>query len=191
MRFPQFTDQECTIDSSWHGDERQPRLTGTVSSSAPFAILSLLKCGEAFHYMKHSKSSDLEVPLNLYQEKFPHQNLYQHSLMIGNSVNTDGISEGRLFLPGDSPITFHTGQVFAFATDSQNQPFIYLLAIARVDIKSKRCGIWAVKPRLLESIDEPWRHVLTKTRHGWIPYRRHIGKCGWRSGSGRCRSSFR
>lgn len=37
-----------------------------------------------------------------------------------------------------------------------------------VDIKSKRNGIWALKPRLLDSVDEPWRHVLSRTRHGFI-----------------------
>jgi hypothetical protein len=56
----------------------------------------------------------------------------------------------------------------AFATDAQKQPFIYLLAIAKMDIKPKRCGIWAVKPRLLEGVDESWMNVLSRTRHGFI-----------------------
>jgi hypothetical protein len=74
MLFPHCTDREITIDGSWHGDERQLRFTGTVSSSAPFVILSLLRYGdERHHYTKH-KSDALEVPLNLYQGKFPHQN---------------------------------------------------------------------------------------------------------------------
>ena len=168
MLFPHFTDQECTIDGSWHGDERQLQFAGIVSSSEPFVILSLLRCGEAFHYMKHSKSSDLEVSLNLYQSKFPHQNRYQHILMIENSVNTGAVSEGRLFLSDELPMTFHSGQLFTLATDSQHQPFIYLLAIAKVDIKSKRCGIWAVKPRLLDEVEEPWLNILSLTRHGFI-----------------------
>lgn len=168
MRFPQFTDQEYTIDGSWCGDDRQLRFTGTVSSSAPFVILSLLRYGDEYHYMKHRKSNALEVPLNLHQGNFPRQNRYQQSLMIGNSVNTGGISEGRLFLPDELPMTFHTGRLFALATDSKHQPFIYLLAIAKVDIKSKRCGIWGVKSRLLEEVDEPWLNVLSRTRHGWM-----------------------
>jgi len=45
------------------------------------------------------------------------------------------------------------------------------MAIARDDIKSKCNGIWAVKSRLLEGVDEPWRHMLTKTRHGFIHIR--------------------
>jgi len=52
--------------------------------------------------------------------------------------------------------------------DFQNQPFIYLIAIPRDDIKSKRDGIWAVKSRLLEGVDEPWLNVFSKTRHGWM-----------------------
>jgi hypothetical protein len=88
--------------------------------------------------------------------------------MIGNSVNTGAVSEGRLFIHDELPMTFHSGQMFTLATDSQNQPFIYLLAIAKVDITSKRCGIWAVKPLLLEGVDELWRGVLSRTRHGFI-----------------------
>lgn len=171
MLFPHFTDQEITIDGSWQGDDRQLRFTGTISSSAPFVIISLLRRAEAYHYMKHRKSNALEVPLNLYQGKFPHQNRYQHTLMIGHTVNTGAVSEGRLFLAEELPMTFQTGQLFAFGTDAQSQPFIYLLAIAKVDIKSKRCGIWAVKPRLLEGVDETWRNVFSRTRHGFIQIR--------------------
>ena len=60
------------------------------------------------------------------------------------------------------------GDLFLFATDMQYQPFIYLLAMAKVDITSKRNGIWVVKPQLLESLDAPWRDILSKTRHGFI-----------------------
>jgi hypothetical protein len=168
MLFPHFADQEITIDGSWQGDERQLRFTVIISSSEPFVILSLLKCGDEYHYMKHRKSDALEVPLNLYQGKFPHQNRYQHSLMIGNSVNTGAVSEGRLFIHAELPMAFYTGQMLTFATDAQNQPFIYLMAIAKVDIKSKRCGIWAVKTRLLEGVEEPWRSIFSRTRHGFI-----------------------
>jgi hypothetical protein len=166
--FPHCTDQEISIDGSWQGDERQLRFTGTVSSSAPFVMLSLLKNGDEYHYLKHRKSNALEVPLNLYQGKFPHQNRYQHTLIIGNSVNTGAVSEGRLFLANELPMTFHSGQMFTLATDAQHQTFIYLLTIVKVDIKSKRCGIWAVKSRLLEGVEEPWRNVFSRTRHGFI-----------------------
>jgi hypothetical protein len=130
--------------------------------------LSLLKCGDAFHYMKHSKSSDLEVLLTLYQSKFPPDNRYQPILMIDNSVNTGAVSDGCLVLANELPMTFQTGQLFIFGMDLQNQPFVYLIAIARDDIKSKRNGIWAVKSRLLEDVDEPWLNVFSKTRHGWM-----------------------
>ena len=166
MLFPQFTTQEVAINGSWQSDDRQLRFTGNISSSEPFVVISLLRRGDFFHYTKHNKSNDLEVPLNLYQGKFPHQNRYQHSLMIGHSVNTGAVSDGRLFLADELPTTFQTGRLFTFTMDTKNQPFIYLLAIAKEDIKSKRCGIWAVKPRLLEGVEEPWLTVLSRTRHG-------------------------
>jgi hypothetical protein len=138
MRFPQFSDQEISINGSGYGDDRQLRFTGTISSSAPFVILSLLKFGDAFHYTKHNKSNALEVPLNLHQGKFPHQNRYQHTLVIGHSVNTGVVSEGRLFLADELPMTLGTGERFAFGTDTQNEQFIYLMAIAKVDFEIKR-----------------------------------------------------
>ena len=49
MFFPHFTDQEITIDGLWQGDDRQLRFTGTISSSAPFVMLSLLKYGDEYH----------------------------------------------------------------------------------------------------------------------------------------------
>jgi len=118
--------------------------------------------------MKHTKSDALEVPLVLYQMKFPNQNRYQHTLSIANTVNLGAHSEGRLMLSGDLPMTFDTGHVFTLAMDTQHQPFICLLAIAKMDITSKRNGLWALKPRLVESLEEPWRLVLSKTRHGFI-----------------------
>ena len=164
--FPQFTVQEIIINGTWQSDEHRLQFTGKISASVPFVVVSLLKCGDSFHYMKHRKPNALNVSLNLYQGKFPHQNRYQHALMIGHSVNTGAVSDGRLFLAGELPVSFHTGQLFMFGTDSENQPFIYLMTIAKSDIKSKRCGIWAVKSRLLEGVDEPWLNVLSRTRHG-------------------------
>lgn len=168
MLFPHLTPQQLTIDGSWHEEAQYLRFTGTIASSAPFVILSLLKHGETYHYMKHNKSDALEVAIDLFQGKFPHDNRYQHSLTIGHSVNLGAVSEGHLFIHDELPMTFHSGRLFTLATDSQNQSFVYLMAIAKVDIKSKRCEIWVLKPRLLEGIDEPWRYILSKTRHGFI-----------------------
>jgi hypothetical protein len=170
MKFPHLTQQSLTLDGSWQDDAPHLRFTGTLSSSAPFVILSLLKYGETSHYMKHTKSDALAVPLVLYQMKFPDQNRYQHTLSIANSVNLGANSEGSLVLTGNLPMTFNAGEVFTIALDTQHQPFICLLAIAKVDITSKRNGIWALKPRLVESLEEPWRRILSKTRHGFIRY---------------------
>ena len=166
MFFPHLTEQQLTIDGSWQEDDQYLRFTGTISSSAPSVILSLLKRGETYHYMKHNKSDALEVSLDLYQSKFPHDNRYQHSLMVGHSVNVSTVSEGRLYLSADLPMTFQSRRVFTFAIDTQHQPFICLVAIAKVDIKSKRNKIWALKPRLLDGLDASWLDILSKTRHG-------------------------
>jgi hypothetical protein len=56
MVFPHLTTQYLTIDGSWHEVNQYLRFTGAIASSAPFVILSLLKCDDVFHYMKHNKS---------------------------------------------------------------------------------------------------------------------------------------
>ena len=65
-------------------------------------------------------------------------------------------------------MTFASGALITCARDRQSQPFLALLAIAKVDITSKRNGIWALKPRLLESLPASWQVILSKTRHGFI-----------------------
>jgi hypothetical protein len=168
MRFPHCTPQQLTLDGTWQHTDQHLRFTGIISSTAPFVILSLLKCGAAYHYMKHPKSDALTVPLVLYQMQFPQKHRYQHSLVIAQAVNLGATSEGRVFLAGDLPMTFPAGHLVPFATDTQQQPFIFLLALAKADITSKRNGIWAVKPRVLERVEASWRDILSKTRHGFI-----------------------
>jgi hypothetical protein len=61
MLFPHLTQQQMTLDGAWQTTDQHHRLTGTLSSSAPFVILSLLNCGETYHYMKHTKGNNLAV----------------------------------------------------------------------------------------------------------------------------------
>jgi hypothetical protein len=168
MLFQHLTLQQITIDGTWQHIDHHRRLTGTLSSSAPFVILSLLKSGEMYHYMKHTKGNDLDVSLVWYQMKSPFVDRYQHTVSIADSVNLGAHSEGRVCLSDSLPTTFPSGALCVFATDRQSQPFLSLLAIAKVDITSKRNGIWVLKPRLLESQPASWRQIFSKTRHGFI-----------------------
>jgi hypothetical protein len=168
MLFPHLTRQQITVDGTWQTTDQHRRLTGTISSSAPFVLLSLLNCGEMYHYMKHRKCHDLDVPFVWYQMKFPLVDRYQHTVSIADSVNLGAHSEGHICLSNPLPMTFPSGALVTCARDRQSQPFLFLLAIAKVDITSKRNGIWVLKPRLLESLPEMWRQILSKTRHGFI-----------------------
>lgn len=168
MMFPHLTRQQITLDGTWQTTEHHRRLTGTLASSAPFVILSLLNCGETYHYMKHRKCNDFDVSLVWYQMKFPFVDRYQHTISIADSVNLGAHSEGRVCLSASLPMTFVSGAMIIFARERQSQPFLSLLAIAKVDITSKRSGIWVLKPRLLESLPASWRNIFSKTRHGFI-----------------------
>jgi hypothetical protein len=103
-----------------------------------------------------------------YQMKFPAMDRYQHTVSIADSVNLGAYSEGRVCLSALLPMTFASGALVTCATDRQSQPFLLLLAIAKVDIISKRNGIWALKSRLLASLPEMWQAIFSKTRHGFI-----------------------
>jgi hypothetical protein len=98
MMFPYLTRQQITLDGTWQTTDPHCRLTGTLSSSAPFVILSLLNCSEMYHYMKHAKCNDLDVSLVWYQMKFPGVDRYQHTISIADSVNLGAHSEGRICL---------------------------------------------------------------------------------------------
>jgi hypothetical protein len=168
MMFPHLTRQQITIDGTWQTTAQHRRLTETLSSSAPFVILSLLKAGEMYHYMKHRKCRDLDVSFVWYQMKFPGVDRYQHTISIAHAVNLGAYSEGHVCLAAPLPMTFASGALTTCATERQSQPLLLLLAIARVDITSKRNGIWVLKPRLLENLPASWRHIFSKTRHGFI-----------------------
>ena len=168
MLFPHLTLQQITMDGTWQTIDHHRRLIGTLSSSAPFVILSLLHCGEMYHCMKHRKCHDLDVPLVWYQMQFPAVDRYQHTVSIAHAVNLGASSEGRVCLAAPLPMTFASGTLVTCATDRQSQPFLSLLAIAKVDVTSKRNGIWVLKPRLVESLPEMWRNIFSKTRHGFI-----------------------
>jgi hypothetical protein len=168
MLFPHLTRQQITIDGTWQTTDHHRRLTGTLSSCAPFVILSLLNCGETYHYMKHTKGNDLDVSFVWYQMQFPAMDRYQHTVSIADSVNLGAYSEGRVCLAAPLPLTFASGTLVTCAKARQSQPFLCLLAIAKVDVTSKRNGIWVLKPRLLESLPASWQAIFSKTRHGFI-----------------------
>src|SRR5438105_14007505 len=100
--------------------------------------------------------------------QFPGVDRYQHTVSIADAVNLGAYSEGRVCLAAPLPMTFASGALVTCARDSQSQPFLALLAIAKVDITSKRNGIWVLKPRLLESLPASWQVIFSKTRHGFI-----------------------
>jgi hypothetical protein len=168
MLFPHLTLQQITLDGTWQYTDPHHRLTGTLSSSAPFVILSLLNCGGMYHYMKHRKCHDLDVSFVWYQMRFPFVDRYQHTVSIADSVNLGASSEGRVCLSAPLPMTFSSGALVTFARDRQSQLFLALLAIAKADVTSKRNGIWVLKPRLVESLPASWRNIFSKTRHGFI-----------------------
>src|SRR4029453_8493808 len=133
MLFPHLTVQQVTIDGTWQTTDHHHKFTGTLSASAPFVILSLLKCGEMYHYMKPPKGNDLDGSFVWYQMQFPLVNRYQHTVSIAHALNLGAYSEGRVCLTAPLPMTFASDALITIARDRQSQPCVLLLAIAKVD----------------------------------------------------------
>src|SRR4029453_2993914 len=124
MLFPHLTVQQVTIDGTWQTTDHHHKCTGTLAASAPFVILSLLKFGEMYNYMKHTKCHDLDVSFVWYQMKFPLVDRYQHTVSIADSVNLGAHSEGRICLSTPLPMTFASGTLVTCARERQSQPFL-------------------------------------------------------------------
>jgi hypothetical protein len=131
-------------------------------------ILSRRKCGAAYHYMKHPRTGALDIAVTLYQMQLPQADHYQHTFALADAVHLGTQSTGRVFLSGTLPLTFPAGQLFPFAVDTRQQPFLCLLAFAQGDITVQHHGMWAVPSRLLAPLDASWGQVLSKTRQGVI-----------------------
>ena len=168
IQFPQCTPQPLTIDGTWQHTAYQRRFTGRLSSAAPFVILSLRKCGAAYHYLKHPSTGALDVAVTLSQMQLPQADYYQHTFALADAVHLGTQSTGRVVLSGTLPLTFSAGQLFPFAVDTQQQPFLCLLAFAQGDITMKHQGRWAVPLRRLAPLEASWGQVLSKTRQGVI-----------------------
>jgi hypothetical protein len=76
------------------------------------------------------------------------------------------VIDNALDLPSHHAQAYHAVNVVHSAL--WFRPEDIALAIAKGGITSKRNGIWAVKPRLRDSLDEPWQYILSKTRHGFL-----------------------
>jgi hypothetical protein len=166
IQLPQCTPQQFTIDGTWQNTDAQLRFIGRLASAAPFVILSLRKSGAAYQYLKHPGTGTRDVAVHLSQRKVPQTDHYHHTFTLARGVPLSTQSTGRVFLSGTLPMTFLAGQLFTLATDTHQQPFLYLLALAQGDITVKHNGMWAVHPRLLAHLDASWGQVLSKTRQG-------------------------
>ena len=168
IQFPQCTPQPLTIDGTCQHTDYQRRFTGRLSSAAPFVILSLRKCGAAYHYLKHPSMGALDVAITLSQMPLPQADHCQHTFALADAVHLGTQSTGRVVLSGTLPLTFSAGQLFPFVVDTQQQPFLCLLAFAQKDITLKHHGRWVVPPRLLAPLAASWGQVLSTTRQGVI-----------------------
>jgi hypothetical protein len=62
-----------------------------------------------------------------------------------------------------------TGEVLRLARIAGEPALsLHVLLVARDDARSRRLGLWGVKPRLLEGVEEPWKSVLRYGRTGQI-----------------------
>ena len=63
--------------------------------------------------------------------------------------------------------SFMEGHPFVLAHFEDGHPAIDILAISSTKLLNLRKGIWRVKEEYIESIPEPNKEILMKTRHGY------------------------
>ena len=92
------------------------------------------------------------------------------SFAIGDSVVCDSCTvPSQQTEPNPLPGIFGTGSVNHFAQIQCDKHInLYVLFLAKVDVKILKKGIWHLKAAHQESLDSTWKEVLTYGRTGIV-----------------------
>jgi hypothetical protein len=63
--------------------------------------------------------------------------------------------------------SFTEGHPFALAYFADGNPAIHILPISSIKLRNLRKKIWRVKEQYIQSIPEPNKEILIKSRHGY------------------------
>ena len=138
---------------------------GHIFTIESMAFLIKVYEQNGFGYTKVPKSDSLELEVECYFHHILPSGI-QVILRIDHAVNSLVVWRGRAFEVREKG-SFTEGHPFALAHFEDGHPAIDILAISSTKLLNLRKGIWRVKDQYIESIPEPNKEILIKSRHGY------------------------
>ena len=165
-----FAEEEVLLKGNWSDYYGQRRYTGTLTSGVGICAVSFVSSEQGFYYSKSNRAKTGELNVDLLIHGLPNADSFQIILHIGRGMNYKARFHKDRQVNVENEIRFNTGHLIDLAEPDAFGDTIKLLVLCNGDVRSKRGGIWAVKPRHSQEMHEPWLSPLTKTRQGFVVF---------------------
>ena len=157
------------------GQETHPtagyrRWAGKATSPDPIVALAIIETDEHYSWVRSSNREDtLEIGILFSPMDATGKNV-SVSFAVGDSVVCDTCTvPSQQTEPNPLPGIFGTGSVVHFAQIQCDKHInLYVLFLAKVDVKILKKGIWHSKAAHQKSLDSTWKEVLTYGRTGIV-----------------------
>ncbi|MFC1841401.1 hypothetical protein ACFL1N_17690 [Thermodesulfobacteriota bacterium] len=144
----------------------QLKYRGDICVLEPMAFLIKVYDQNGFNYTKVSMSDVLVHEVDcLFHPVLPDG--IQVIFRIDHSANSKTTWHNKTFEVHEHG-SFTEGHLFTLAHFDDSQPAIDILGISTTKLRNLRNGIWRVKKEYIESIPEPNKEILLKSRHGYV-----------------------
>ena len=163
-----------SIEGEWvgHPTRGYRDWQGCARAAVPIVGVSLLvdPHGVQWHLSGRPEADGLEVRflLSPYDRGYRDLQVYFDLGGVGARTRTTVPTSG--YRPDIVTGEFTTGRIHPLAR-IEGEPEVRMLALflVRSQTRTKRCGLWHIKPALVEGMGEPWRSILTHRRAGTLP----------------------
>ena len=170
MKLYNFTEEEVLLEGSWSDYHRQGRYIGRLTSGVGICAVSFVSTEQGFYYSKSNRTKTGELNVDLLIHGLPNADSFHIILRIGRGMNYKARFHKDRRINIENRLRFKTGHLIDLAEPDAFGDTIKLLVLCNGDVRPKRGGIWAVKPRFLKDIHEPWLSLLTQTRQGLVVF---------------------
>jgi len=144
----------------------QSRYIGNLSTDEPMAFLCKVYDSSGYYYCKTPKNDELEHEFDCLLHTLPKSRL-QAIFSLRHAVSFGAVwAEGTFVFTENG--TFEEGVPFTIARFRTGEPAIELLGLSCSKLKNLRNKIWRVKDSFLESVNEPNKEILLRTRNGYV-----------------------
>ena len=159
-----------TITGAWYPEPQRWRWEGLARASEPLVGIVLCEQSRVLRWARSDhRASDSGLPVALFAHR--HGSRIWIYAGIGRPSGR-GLVQAQAVAPSsDRPTivldTAVTGNIVPLARLPADATLtISVVLISRRDVRSRRVGLWGVRPSLLCDIGEPWRAVLQYGRTG-------------------------